>query len=112
MKLPGRPSLRLAYLSGLGTASLAVGGWALSVVREVSRALGADSGAIRAVTEGSANHRAGAFRNLEPDGGLKLDLEENRLVLFEFLAGNSESRPRAAIPMASRCCARPRRRWL
>ncbi|MCB0931732.1 MAG: MBL fold metallo-hydrolase [Mycobacterium sp.] len=108
VKLPGRPSLRLAYLSGLGTASLAVGGWALSVVREVSRALGADSGAIRAVTEGSANHRAGAFRNLEPDGGLKLDLEENRLVLFEFLAGNSESRPRAAIPMASpMLCAAP-----
>lgn len=100
-KLRGSAAFRLAYLSGLGTASLTVGGWAVSVAREASAAFGADSAAIRAVTEGSANCRGGAFRNLEPDGGFKLDVEENRLVLFEFLAGNSDSRPRAAVPMES-----------
>lgn len=95
--IPGRAALRLAA----GTASLAVGRWALGAIRGTPEALGAGTGAIRAVTQGSANCRGGTFRNLEPDGGLNLDLEENRLVFFEVLAGGSESRPRKPIPMDS-----------
>ena len=95
--LPGKAALRLVA----GTASLAVGGWALGALRGTPEALGGGAGAIRAVTEGSANYRGGAFHNLEPDSGLTLDIEENRLVLFDFLAGSSKSRPRAAIPMDS-----------
>ncbi len=70
----------------------------MAALRETPAALGAGAAAIRAVTEGSPNFRDGAFRNIEPNGGLRLDLEENRLVIFDLLSG-SGSRPRSPIPI-------------
>lgn len=93
----GMAALRLAA----GTASLAAGGWALRALREAPAALGAGPAAIRAVADGSPNYRDGVFHNLEPSSALKLDTEENRLVIFEVLGRNRESRPKAAVPLAS-----------
>ena len=97
MLLPaGKAALRLAA----GTASLAAGGWVLSALRETPAALGAGPGAIRAVAAGSPNYRGGVFCNLESSSALRLDVEENRLVVFDVLTGSSESRPKAGIPLA------------
>lgn len=82
-----------------GSASLAAGGLAVSVLRGTPAALGAGAGAIHAACDGSPNYRGGAFRNVEPDGGLRLDVEENRLVIFDMVARASESRPRRDIPL-------------
>ncbi|MFZ4372281.1 MAG: MBL fold metallo-hydrolase [Mycobacterium sp.] len=92
----GKAALRLAA----GTASLAAGGWLLSALRETPAALGANPAAIRAAAAHSPNYRGGVFCNLEAGSALNLDVEENRLVIFEVIAGNSESRPKAAIPLA------------
>ena len=85
----GQAALRLAA----GTASLAAGGWVLRALRDAPAALGAGPAAIRAVAEGSPNYRDGVFHNLEPSAALKLDAEENRLVFFDMVSGNSHSRP-------------------
>jgi L-ascorbate metabolism protein UlaG (beta-lactamase superfamily) len=87
--------LRLAA----GTASLAAGGWALRALREAPAALGAGPAAIRAACAGSPNYRGGVFHNLEPSSALRLDVEENRLVLFEVVARSADSRPTTAVPL-------------
>ena len=92
----GKAALRLAA----GTASLAAGGWVLSALREAPAALGAGPAAIRAVAAGSPNYRDGIFCNLEPSSAIRLDAEENRLVIFDVLTGTSDSRPKAGIPLA------------
>lgn len=91
----GKSALRLAA----GTASLAVGGWALRALRETPAALGAGPAAIRAACAGSPNYQGGVFHNVEPSGALRLDSEENRLVLFEVVAGSADSRPATAVPL-------------
>lgn len=97
------PSLRSAGVAGLrlaaGTATLAAGGWTLRALREAPAALGANPAAIRAASQGSPNYRDGVFHNVEPAAALKMDAEENRLVFFEVLSGNSDSRPRGAVPL-------------
>lgn len=92
----GKAALRLAA----GTASLAAGGWVLGALRETPAALGADAGAIRAAAEGSPNYRDGAFCNLEQGSGLRLDAEENRLLIFDVLSSRSDSHPKYSIPLA------------
>ena len=97
----GKAALRLAA----GTASLAAGGWLLRALRDTPAALGASPGAIRAVAEGSPNYRDGVFHNLESSSffsgeALKLDVEENRLVFFDMVAGNAHSRPKSPVPLA------------
>jgi L-ascorbate metabolism protein UlaG (beta-lactamase superfamily) len=94
----GKAALRLAA----GTASLAAGGWVLGALRETPAALGAGAGAIHAVAEGSPNYRGGVFRNLDLDAAsaLRLDVEENRQLLFDMIGGSSASPPRDAIPLA------------
>ena len=92
----GKAALRVAA----GTASLAAGGWVLGALRETPAALGASPAAIRAVAAGSPNYRGGVFCNLEPSSALRLDAEENRLVIFDVLSGSSDSRPKTAIPLA------------
>jgi L-ascorbate metabolism protein UlaG (beta-lactamase superfamily) len=92
----GKSALRVAA----GTASLAAGGWTLRALRETPGALGAGAAAIRAVAEGSPNYRGGIFHNLEPASAVRLDTEENRLVLFDMIASNSVSRPSAPVPLA------------
>lgn len=92
----GKAALRFAA----GTASLAAGGWALRALRDTPAALGAGPAAIRAVAESSPNYRDGVFHNLEPSAALKLDVEENRLVFFDMVAGNSHSKPKAPVPLA------------
>jgi hypothetical protein len=92
----GKAALRVAA----GTASLAAGGWVLGALRETPAALGAGPAAIRAVAAGSPNYRGGVFCNLEPSSALRLDAEENRLVIFDVLSGSSDSRPKTAIPLA------------
>jgi len=92
----GKAALRLAA----GTASLAAGGWVLSALRETPAALGANPAAIRAAAAHSPNYRGGVFCNLETGSAPNLDVEENRLVIFEVIAGNAESQPKAAIPLA------------
>ncbi len=94
------PSGKAAVRIAAGTASLAAGGWALRALRDTPAALGAGPGAIRTVADGSPNYRAGVFHNLEESSAIKLDAEENRLVLFEMLSGNSDSRPKKVIPLA------------
>jgi hypothetical protein len=92
----GKAALRFA----LGSASLAAGGWVLQALRDAPAALGASPAAIQAVAEGSPNYRGGVFHNLEPSSPIKLDAEENRMLLFEVLANRSASLPTAGIPMA------------
>lgn len=94
--LNGRAAVRLAA----GTASLAAGGWVLQALRDTPAALGANPAAIRAAVEGSPNYRDGVFHNLEPASALRLDTEENRLILFEIFSSRSRSLPGAEIPMA------------
>lgn len=94
------PSGRAALRFAAGTASLAAGGWALRAVHDAPAALGAGPAAIRRVAEGSPNYRGGVFHNLEPSSAIKLDAEENRLVLFEMVSGNSHSRPKKPVPLA------------
>ena len=93
----GKAALRLAT----GTASLAAGGWVLGALRETPAALGASAAAIRTVATTSPNYRDGAFCNLEQGSGLRLDTEENRLLLFEVLSTRSASQPKQPIPMAA-----------
>lgn len=83
-----------------GSASLAVGGLVFKALRGTPAALGAGAGAIHAACDGSPNYRDGSFHNIEPDGGLRLDLEENRLVIFDAFARASASRPSREIPLA------------
>lgn len=92
----GKAALRFA----VGGASLAAGGWVLRAARDAPAALGASPAAIRAAAAGSPNYREGVFHNLEPSSAIRLDAEENRLVLFEILSGNSASRPARAVPLA------------
>jgi L-ascorbate metabolism protein UlaG (beta-lactamase superfamily) len=50
------------------------------------------------------------FCNAEPSAAIKLDAEENRLVIFEMFSASSESRPRKPIPLgdgAPRSAAAP-----
>ena len=94
------PSGKAALRVAAGTASLAAGGWALRALRDTPAALGAGPGAIRAVASGSPNYRDGVFHNLEPSSAIRLEAEENRLVFFEMVSGNSESRPKREIPLA------------
>ena len=92
----GKAAVRLAA----GTASLAAGGWVLKSLRGTPAALGAGAAAIRASAAGSPNYRGGVFHNLEPSAAIRIDAEENRLVLFEMLSGNSPSKPKHPIPLA------------
>ncbi|MBU3751367.1 MAG: hypothetical protein FGM52_13150, partial [Mycobacterium sp.] len=93
----GKAAVRLAA----GTASLAAGGWVLQALRDAPAALGASPAAIHAVADGSPNYRDGEFRNLEPASPLKLDIEENRMLLFEIFATRNGSLPKAEIPIAT-----------
>lgn len=102
----GKAALRLAA----GTVSLAAGSWVLQALRDAPAALGASPAAIHAVADGSPNYRGGEFCNLEPASPLKLDVEENRMLLFEILATRNGSLPKAEIPIAkvaSRSSAAP-----
>jgi L-ascorbate metabolism protein UlaG (beta-lactamase superfamily) len=91
----GRAALRLAA----GTASLATGGWILRALNDAPASLGAGPGGIRPVADRSPNYSEGVFHNLEPASPLKLDAEENRLVLFDMLGRSSTSRPAGTIPL-------------
>ncbi|WP_325096758.1 MBL fold metallo-hydrolase [Mycolicibacterium vinylchloridicum] len=91
----GKAALRLAA----GTASLATGGWLLRALNDAPASLGAGPGGIRPVADRSPNYREGVFHNLEPAAPLKLDAEENRLVLFDMLSRSSASRPAGTIPL-------------
>lgn len=101
--MAGLSALRVAA----GTATLAAGGWTLRALRETPGALGAGAAAIRAVSEGSPNYRDGVFHNLEPASAVRLDNEENRLVLFDMIGSNAVSRPGAPVPLAELCPADP-----
>ena len=92
----GKAALRLAG----ATASLAAGGWLLAALRETPAALGASPVAIRAAASGSPNFSGGVFHNLEPSSAFTLEVEENRLILFEMFAGRSRSLPKADSPLA------------
>lgn len=91
----GKAAVRLAA----GTASLAAGGWALRALRETPEALGAGPAAIRACAQGSPNYRGGVFHNLEPSSAVRLDTEENKLVIFEVFSNSTQSRPAAPVPL-------------
>lgn len=92
----GKSALRVAA----GTATLAAGGWMLQALRDTPAALGAGPAAIHAVAKGSPNYRDGTFHNLEPAEPLKLDAEENRMLLFDVIASRNNSLPKTAIPLA------------
>ncbi len=93
----GKAALRLAA----GTASLATGGWVLRALHDAPASLGAGPGAIGPVADRSAHYRDGVFHNIDPASPLRLDTEENRLILFDMLSSRSVSRPRAAIPIVA-----------
>ena len=94
----------MAGLSALrvvaGTATLAVGGWTRRALRETPASLGAGAAELHGVAKGSPNYRGGVFHNAEPASAIRLDAEENRLVLFDMFANNSVTRPASAVPMA------------
>jgi L-ascorbate metabolism protein UlaG (beta-lactamase superfamily) len=92
----GKAAVRLVA----GTASLFAGGWVLRTVQDTPAALGASATAIRKAAVGSPNYRNGVFHNLEPSSAIRIDAEENRLVLFEMFSRKSESRPKHPIPLA------------
>ena len=92
----GRAAVRVAA----GTASLAAGGWVLRALRDAPAALGAGPAAIRAAAEGSPNYRDGVFHNLEPSSAISLDLEEDRMVLFDMFASGSRRLPAGGVPLA------------
>ncbi len=94
------PGAKAAARQAAGTASLAAGGWALRALRDSPAALGADPAALHAAAEGSPNYRGGAFRNQEPASPIKLDVEENRMLLFEMLTSRAHSVPKGDIPLA------------
>lgn len=91
--------LRAALRLAAGTASLATGGFVLRALNDAPASLGAGPGEIRPVADGSPNFREGVFHNLEPASPMKLDAEENRLVLFDMLGRRSASRPPGIIPL-------------
>ncbi|HRD10912.1 MAG TPA: MBL fold metallo-hydrolase [Mycobacterium sp.] len=93
--------LRTALRLAAGTGSLAAGGWVLRALNDAPASLGAGPGAIRTVADGSPNYRDGVFHNLEPASALKLDAEENRLILFDMISSRSASRPGGAVPLAA-----------
>ena len=66
-----------------------------------SKAVKKNTGTIRTVADGSPNYRDGVFHNLEPASALKLDAEENRLILFDMISSRSASRPGGAVPLAA-----------
>ena len=92
--------LKSALRFAAGTASLATGGWVLRALNDAPASLGAGPGAIGPVADRSPNYRDGVFHNLEPSSALRLDVEENRLVLFDMFSSRSASRPQAAVPLA------------
>ena len=92
--------MRSALRVAAGTASLATGGWLLRALHDAPASLGAGPAAIRTTADGSPNYRDGVFHNIDPAATLKLDVEENRLVLFDMLASRSASRPTAPVPLA------------
>lgn len=94
------PSAKAAVRLAAGTASLAAGGWVLQALRDTPAALGATPAALHAAAEGSPNYRGGIFHNQEPASPIKLDVEENRMLLFEMFASRSNSLPRKDIPLA------------
>ncbi len=91
--------LRAALRFAAGTASLATGGWVLRALNDAPASLGAGPGLIGAVAGRSPHYRDGVFHNLEPASSLRLDAEENRLVLFDALSSRSASRPQSTIPL-------------
>ena len=95
--MAGLSALRVAA----GTATLAAGGWALRALRETPAALGAAAADLHAVAQGSPHYRGGVFHNLEPASAIRLDNEENRLVLFDLFSNSSVSRPAAPVPLAA-----------
>ncbi|TGD87446.1 hypothetical protein BayCH28_13830 [Mycolicibacterium sp. CH28] len=92
-----RSALRLAA----GTASLATGGWVLRALHDAPASLGAGPGSIRPVADRSPHYRDGVFHNIDPASPLRLDTEENRLILFDMLSRRSVSRPGARVPIAA-----------
>lgn len=92
----GKSALRVVA----GTASLAAGGWVLQALRDTPAALGAGPAAIHAVVAGSPNYRDGMFHNLESASPLTLDVEENRMLLFEVFSSRNASLPKSEIPLA------------
>ncbi|HEX7323049.1 MAG TPA: MBL fold metallo-hydrolase [Mycobacterium sp.] len=84
-----------------GTATLAVGGWALRALHGAPAALGASPAAIYPVASRSPHFRDGVFHNLERVSLLNLDREEQRFVLWELLRGRAASQPPASIPMVA-----------
>ena len=93
----GKTMARLAA----GTATLAAGGWVMQALREAPAALGASAAAIHAVAKDSPNYRDGSFHNIEPASALKLDVEENRMLLFDLVASRGNSLPKGEIPVAA-----------
>ncbi|WP_059016903.1 MBL fold metallo-hydrolase [Mycobacterium sp. M26] len=91
--------LRAALRLAAGTASLATGGWILRALNDAPASLGAGPGVIGSVAGRSPHYRDGIFHNMEPASPLRLDAEENRLVLFDMLSSRSPSRPQAPIPL-------------
>ncbi|HWT50076.1 MAG TPA: MBL fold metallo-hydrolase, partial [Mycobacterium sp.] len=92
-----RGALRLAA----GTASLAAGSWFLRALHGAPAELGASPASIRAVAERSPNYFEGVFVNLDPASIYKMDREELRLIVWEFLGNRGGSRPSAPIPLAA-----------
>ena len=81
-----------ARLAG-GTATLAAGGWVLRALHGAPAALGADTGAIAAVTKDSPHYRDGVFVNREPSSMVSMNREEQRMLVRDLLLGRTAGRP-------------------
>jgi len=89
-----------ARLAG-GTATLAAGGWVLRALHGAPAALGADTGAIAAVTKDSPHYRDGVFVNREPSSMVSMNREEQRMLVRDLLLGRTAGRPDGPIPLAT-----------
>ncbi|MEO6794265.1 MAG: MBL fold metallo-hydrolase [Mycobacterium sp.] len=91
--------LRGALRLGVGTATLAAGGWTLRALRGTPGALGAAPGAIHAVAARSKHYHDGIFHNLERAAIVNMDNEQRRLMLRELFADGGAGRPSTPVPL-------------
>jgi len=90
-----------------GTAAVVTGGWALRALQGAPAALGASPVEINPVVKGSPNYHDGVFRNIEPGSDASLTRQDQWRLLQQVLAGGTDQRPSAPVPLVTPAVALP-----
>src|SRR6478736_3253933 len=90
-----------------GTAAVVTGGWALRALQGAPAALGASPVEINPVVKGSPNYHDGVFRNIEPGSDASLTRQDQWRLLQQVLAGGTDQRPSAPVPLVTPADALP-----